>query len=66
MYKSYCDSILHEIDGEFAYLKELEDKYDLVAKKTGELHQACEKLVQEQVGTDLGCLTIIATTGDVC
>lgn len=48
-YRDYCDLILKEIDETTNFLQQLEDKYNLVAKKTGELHQACELLVQEQV-----------------
>jgi len=47
-YRDYCNKILDEIESAWNYLQDLENKYNLVAKKTGELHQACEALVQEQ------------------
>ncbi len=34
-------------------IQQLEDKYHLVSKKTGELHEACEVLVLEQVRINL-------------
>eukprot|EP01114_Cavostelium_apophysatum_P010021 TRINITY_DN2339_c0_g1_i2.p1 TRINITY_DN2339_c0_g1~~TRINITY_DN2339_c0_g1_i2.p1 ORF type:complete len:218 (+),score=49.40 TRINITY_DN2339_c0_g1_i2:249-902(+) len=47
-YRQCCDQIIQEIEEALDFLQQLEDKYNLVAKKTGELHQACEVLVQEQ------------------
>lgn len=41
--------MMREIQDGLNYLQDLEDKYHLVSKKTGELHQACEFLVQQQV-----------------
>lgn len=53
-YKDYCESILTQIKAALDLLRELSDKYLLVSKKTGELHQACESLVLQQVrGVDI-------------
>ncbi len=48
-YQDKCSDMLSEIDKAVEFLSEMNDKHTLVAQKTGALHQACEKLVEEQV-----------------
>lgn len=48
IYRDYCQHILNEVGFAVESLDQLENKYNLVKKKTGELHEACELLVQEQ------------------
>jgi hypothetical protein len=48
IYKDYSSRILSEIDEALRYLENLENNYNLVSKKTSELHDACEVLVHQQ------------------
>jgi len=47
--------MITEIDGTLEYLQEIEDKYEKVQQKTGELHTACDGLIAEEVSFPLFC-----------
>ena len=49
-YRDHCDSILKEVEKALDYLKELEKQHIFVSTKTGALHEACEQLLEDQVG----------------
>ena len=49
-YRSHCDSILNEVESALRHLQDLQQKHLLVSTKTGALHEACEQLLQDQVG----------------
>ena len=48
IYRDYSSKILSEIEEALSYLENLENNYNLVSKKTSELHDACEVLVNQQ------------------
>lgn len=56
-YRDHCDVILNEITEALRYLQDLQKQHLFVSTKTGALHEACEQLLQDQVG----CLTTMAT-----
>lgn len=49
LYRDCAEDILSEVNGALNFLQQLENNYNLVSKKTGELHDACEHLVYQQV-----------------
>ena len=48
-YETFCDELLGEIDISLESLTNMENQYYLVSTKTGQLYQACEELLQQQV-----------------
>ena len=49
-YRDHCDLILNEITEALRYLQDLQKQHLFVSTKTGALHEACEQLLQDQVG----------------
>lgn len=49
-YRDHCDVILNEITEALRYLQDLQKQHLFVSTKTGALHEACEQLLQDQVG----------------
>lgn len=48
-YLGECDALLDDVSHALGAVHGLENMHSLVSRKTGELHQACELLVEEQV-----------------
>lgn len=48
-YKSLCEDLLTELKCALDLLQEIEEKYSIISKKTGELHTTCEALIHEEV-----------------
>jgi len=49
-YRDECGSVLSEVSQALSFLSELKCKYVNVSMKTNALHEACENLLEEQVG----------------
>lgn len=56
-YQICTQELLSEIKATLRFLDALESEYKVVSTKTGELHRACEALVQEKVRLELLSLT---------
>lgn len=49
VYQHLCASMLSEINTALKCLGEIAKRHSFVTNKTGALHMACEKLIQDQV-----------------
>jgi hypothetical protein len=58
LYGDFCENLLNELEQSLRSLLDLENQYHTVSTKTGELHQACEALLQEQVRYDYSLLDL--------
>ena len=54
VYDQLCTSMLSEINSALLCLDEIAKRHSFVSAKTGALHQACEKLTEDQVWLVLG------------
>ena len=48
--RNVCDNLLNEVDKSVTQLNKLTEQYTFVSNKTNSLHEACEELLQDQVG----------------
>jgi hypothetical protein len=51
--QQHIENIMHKLDDTTLYLTHLQSNYDLVCTKTKGLREACEAMLDEQVGLDL-------------
>ena len=49
-YRGQCGSMVEEVRKALEFLQEMAERHLSVSQRTNALHQACEQLVQEQVG----------------
>ena len=53
-YREQCAAMLSEVTQALELLQEMKQKHTFVSHKTGALHQACEQLMDGQVGPATG------------
>lgn len=61
-YQLCAHELLSEIKTTLRFLDDLETEYQVVSTKTGELHRACEALVQEKVRGDLPIFLLLISS----